>query len=182
MVGPQDGVDYLVRVADHVVNAYGRQDVHFVVIGDGSALESVKALARRQGVAGHFTFTGMLADDALLKYLSTADVCVSPEPANGFNEYHTMNKILEYMSVGKPIVAFELPETRRLAGEAALYAPPNDEARFAHCLVTLLDDEPARREMGRLGRQRIERELAWEHRQGDLLRAYEYVLGRKNKV
>jgi glycosyltransferase involved in cell wall biosynthesis len=103
-------------------------------------------------------------------------VCVNPDRANDMNDKSTMNKILEYMALGKPIVQFDLTEGRFSAGEASLYARPNDVADLALKLCELLDDPRRRARMGAIGRSRIEAGLAWHHQIPQLLAAYETVM------
>lgn len=168
----QDGLDYLLRALRHLVDDLGRDDFHCVVVGRGSALPRLRQLAADLGLDRHVWFTGRVSDADLMRYLSTADICVVPDPSNPFNDRSTMIKVMEYMALGKPIVAFDLPEHRFSAQEAALYARPNDELDFARQIARLMDD-PARREaMGATGRHRVETELAWRHSIPKLLDAY----------
>ena len=117
-------------------------------------------------------FTGRVTDAELVRYLSTADVCLSPDPGNGFNEHHTMNKTMEYMAFELPVVAFDLRETRVSAGEAAVYVTPNDVHAYAEAIVELVDDEQTRSLMGKLGRARVEQELAWSYQERAYLDVY----------
>ena len=172
VIGPQEGIDLLLLVVRHVVQQLGRRDVQFAIVGGGTALAPMERLARKLGVAGHVTFTGRVPDDELLAVLNTADVCVNPDPANDMNDKSTMNKILEYMALGKPIVQFDLREGRRSAREASLYARHNDVADFAALLVGLLDDAGRRSRMGAYGRRRVLEEHAWHHQAPQLLAAY----------
>lgn len=172
VMGKQEGIDYLLRAARHIVHELGRDDVHFGLVGGGTSLEEMKQLARELGVAGHVTFTGRVPDDALLDMLNTADVCVNPDVANDMNDKSTMNKIMEYMALGKPIVQFDLTEGRYSAQGASLYAAKNDAADMARKIVELLDDPARRAEMGRLGRHRVENELEWRYEVPKLLGAY----------
>ncbi len=175
VIGPQDGLDYLLRALERLVNELGRKDFFCVIIGKGSALADLKAQAGQLGLDEYVRFTGFIPFADVLRYLSAADVCVDPDPANGFNEYCTMIKIMEYMTLGKPVVAFDLPEHRVTAGEAAVYARPNDELDFAQKIVELMDDPERRARMGQAGRARIENELAWSHQAQHLLDAYKVM-------
>ena len=172
VMAPQDGVDYALHAAAHLVHERRREDVHFAFLGTGESFEELRSLASDLNLDGHAEFTGRVSDDLLRQYLSTADVCLSPDPVNGLNEFHTMNKTLEYMAMGRPVVAFDLRETRYSAGSACLYAEPNDPISFAGCIGQLLDDPELRFELGRRGSQRIEDGLSWEHTKGSLLKAY----------
>jgi glycosyltransferase involved in cell wall biosynthesis len=106
------------------------------------------------------------------RVLSTTDVAISPDPANDFNEYCTMNKTLEYMAVGVPVVSFDLEETRVSAADAALYATPNRPEGLAALVMELLDDPERRARMGEIGRQRVAGPLSWANSARNLLAAY----------
>jgi glycosyltransferase involved in cell wall biosynthesis len=173
VMGRQEGVDYLLRAAWHMVYGLGRTDTHFGLVGGGTALEELKALARELRVADYVTFTGRVPDAELLAMLNSADVCVNPDVACEMNDKSTMNKIMEYMALGKPVVQFDLTEGRRTAGEASLYARPNDAVDLAAKLAELLEDPARRARMGALGRARVENELEWRHQAPRLLAAYD---------
>ncbi len=173
VMGRQEGIDHLLRAARHIVLELGRRDVHFGLVGGGTSLEEMKTLARELGIADHVTFTGRVPDAELLAMLNTADVCVNPDIANEMNDKSTMNKIMEYMALGKPIVQFDLTEGRRSAQRASLYAKKNDALDLAAKIIALLDDPAARGQMGEFGRRRVESELEWRHEAPKLLAAYE---------
>ncbi|MGH8686973.1 MAG: glycosyltransferase family 4 protein, partial [Burkholderiales bacterium] len=172
VMGRQEGIDYLLRAARHIVHELGRDDVHFGLVGGGTSLEEMKALAAELGVVDHVSFTGRVPDAEMLAMLNTADVCVNPDVASEMNDKSTMNKVMEYMALGKPLVQFDLTEGRRSAREASLYAKPNDARDLAHKLLELLDDPARRARMGEFGRRRVERELEWRHEAPRLLAAY----------
>ncbi|HZF40405.1 MAG TPA: glycosyltransferase family 4 protein [Blastocatellia bacterium] len=173
VMGKQEGIDYLLRAIRHIVLELGRTDVHFGLVGAGTSLEEMKALARELGVADHVTFTGRVPDGEMLAMLNTADVCVNPDIANELNDKSTMNKIMEYMALGKPIVQFDLAEGRYSAQQASLFAIKNDAPDLARKIVELLDDPVRRARMGQYGRRRVESELEWRHEVPKLLAAYE---------
>jgi glycosyltransferase involved in cell wall biosynthesis len=172
VMGRQEGIDYLLRAARHIVHGLGRRDVHFGLVGGGTSLEEMKALARDLDVADYVTFTGRVPDAELLAVLNTADVCVNPDIANEMNDKSTMNKIMEYMALGKPIVQFDLTEGRYSAQEASVYAAKNDAIDFGNKIVELLGDPARRARMGEYGRRRIEERLEWRHEAPRLLAAY----------
>jgi glycosyltransferase involved in cell wall biosynthesis len=176
-IGPQDGVDYWLRAIREMVFTLGRRDFLAVIIGDGDAFASVKALARELEIEAYVCFTGRLSERESRKYLSAVSVCVQPDPLSPLNDKSTMNKLMEYMALGKPTVAFDLVETRFSAQEAAVYVRPNDVLEFAQRVVRLLDSPQERRRMGEAGRNRVARELAWEYSEPMLLRAYSQGLG-----
>jgi len=175
VLNPQDGVDLFVQAAAHTVHQLQRQDILFVVMGAGDAEPDLRKLSRDLGVGAHVHFTGWVDMDSITRYLATSDVCVDTMPKTPYGDASTMNKILEYMSAARPIVAFDLVESRVSAQGAAVYARPNDVPDLAEKIVALLADEARRARMGAAGRKRIETELAWEHQQPNLLAAYELV-------
>jgi glycosyltransferase involved in cell wall biosynthesis len=176
VMGPQDGVDIVVRAADIVVSKLGRDDIAFTLIGSGDCFDDLVALRDRLGLAGHVEFTGRAPDEQVMRIMSTADAGLSPDPKNPLNDVSTMNKTMEYMAFGLPVVAFDLRETRVSAGDAAVYVQPNDEQQYAEAIVGLLDDGPRRELMGKYARQRVEQELAWDHQEVTYLGVYERVL------
>jgi glycosyltransferase involved in cell wall biosynthesis len=173
VMGRQEGIDYLLRAAAHLVHDLRRTDVHFGLVGGGTSLEEMRALANQLGVAEYVTFTGRVPDAELLAMLNTADVCVNPDVANEMNDISTMNKIMEYMALGKPIVQFNLAEGRFSAQAASLYARRNDPFDLAAKIGELLDDPGRRKEMGAYGRRRVESELEWRYEVPKLLAVYE---------
>jgi len=173
VMGKQEGIDYLLRAARHIVFDLGRSDVHFGLVGGGTSLEEMKALAQELGIADYVTFTGRVPDGEMLAMLNTADVCVNPDIANELNDKSTMNKVMEYMALGKPIVQFDLAEGRYSAQKASLYARKNDALNLGAKIVELLADPVRRSEMGEFGRRRVENELEWRHEATKLLAAYD---------
>ncbi len=175
VMGPQDGVDYLLRSVEFITRTNGRDDILFVLVGAGDSFNDLRKMSVDLGVQNNVLFTGRIPDEELIRYLSTADVCVGPDPKNELNDKSTMNKIMEYMAMAKPVVSFDLKEARFSAQDAALYAKPNDTEDFANKILELLRDEKKRQQMGEYGRKRIEEELAWSHTKKGLIRAYEKV-------
>jgi len=155
VMGPQDGLDYALRALAALRDDVGRTDWHAVFVGGGDAFDEIIALSHELELDENVTFTGRIPDAELLRCLSTADVCLAPDPLNPLNDVSTMNKIMEYMAMGRPIVSFDLREARVSADEAAVYAPPNDEPAFAKLISELLDDPEERARMGRVGAERV---------------------------
>lgn len=182
VMGPQDGVDIVVRAADIVVRKLGREDIAFTLIGSGDCFNDLVALRDELGLAGHVEFTGRAPDELVARILSTADVGLSPDPKNPLNDVSTMNKTMEYMAFELPVVAFDLRETRVSAREAAVYVQPNDEYAYAEAIVALMDDEPRRARLGKLGRARVEQELAWDHQERAYLDVYRRLVSRGRAV
>jgi glycosyltransferase involved in cell wall biosynthesis len=179
VMGKQEGIDLLLLAAKHIVHDMGRRDVHFGLVGGGTSLEEMQQLAITLGVADYVTFTGRVPDIELLEMLNTADVCVNPDVANEMNDKSTMNKIMEYMALGKPIVQFDLTEGRYSAGEASLYAEKNNAEDMARKIVELLDDPERREQMGAFGLSRVQNELAWHYEVPKLIRAYDEVMAER---
>lgn len=177
VMGKQEGIDLLLQSVQHIVQTLGRTDIQFGLVGGGTELAAMRELAKTLGVADYVTFTGRAPDAELLEMLNTADICVNPDRANDMNDRSTMNKVMEYMALGKPVVQFDLTEGRVSAGDASWYARSNDVADLAQKMVALLDDEHQRIHMGAVGRERIERVLAWQHEAPRLLAAYEHLIG-----
>jgi glycosyltransferase involved in cell wall biosynthesis len=173
VMGRQEGIDGLLQAVNHIVYELKRTDVQFGLVGGGTELAAMRALAKQLGVDDYITFTGRVPDDQLLAMLNTADVCVNPDVANEMNDKSTMNKIMEYMALGKPIVQYDLTEGRVSAQDASLYAARNDPKDLARKIVELLDNEPMRLRMGQIGLERVKTTLAWEHEAPRLLAAYD---------
>ncbi|GAA1920160.1 glycosyltransferase family 4 protein [Nocardioides lentus] len=176
VMGPQDGVDYALR-AVAALRARGRDDFHCVFMGAGDALADMRALSSELGLDDVVEFPGRVPDEYVQRCLSTATVCLSPDPKNPLNDVSTMNKVVEYMAMGRPIVSFDLVEARVSAADAAVYVPDDDVEGFAGAVADLLDDPARREEMGRLGRARVEHELSWAESRRRLLGFYERLLG-----
>lgn len=173
VIGKQEGIPYLLQAAKYIREKWKRDDICYGIVGGGTSLEELKALSVQMEIDDIVTFTGRVSDDVMLDYLNTADICVNPDEYNPMNDKSTMNKVLEYMALGKPIVQFDLTEGRYSAKEASLYAKPNDSADMAEKIVQLLDDEAKRKEMSEFGRRRVVEELSWEHTSKVLLKGYE---------
>ena len=176
---PQDGVDYLLRAIDVIVHGRGHIETKFVLIGGGPSLGELREMNQELGLSPYVEFTGRVSDHDLSRYLSTADLCLDPDPYSEWSDRSTMNKIIEYMAFGKPIVAFDLKEHRVSAGDAAIYAPANDTEKFADLIMDLLSNEGLRKKMGAVGEKRVRCELAWEFSIPNLLAAYEQILSTR---
>jgi glycosyltransferase involved in cell wall biosynthesis len=175
VIGEQEGIDLLLESVRHIVSSRRRADIQFVIVGAGPSLESLKSTCTRMRLSDFVTFTGRVDDATLFEVLSTADVCVNPDRPNAMNDMSTMNKIMEYMALGKPIVQFDLTEGRVSAQSASLYARNTDTADFGDKILELIDDPARCREMGLYGRQRVSEELSWEHEEPKLIAAYKAV-------
>jgi glycosyltransferase involved in cell wall biosynthesis len=178
-IGPQDGVDRWLHAIHHMVFTLGRSDFLAVIIGDGDALPELRLLAKSLDIEGFVLFTGRLPESETRSHLSAVALCVQPDPSGPLNDKSTMNKLMEYMALGKATVAFDLTETRVSGRDAVIYVADDDVRVFAQEVSKLLDD-PARREaMGAIGRERVATSLAWEYSARELVRAYTEGLGMR---
>ncbi|MFN8673753.1 MAG: glycosyltransferase family 4 protein [Candidatus Sericytochromatia bacterium] len=172
VIGKQEGLNYLIDACDYMVNTKKRTDVHFMCVGGGTELDNIINYTKEKNVESYFTFTGRVPDQLLLEALSTADVCVNPDEYNEMNDKSTMNKIMEYMAMSKPIVQFDVTEGRFSAQNASLYAKPNDSIDMAEKIIELLDNPEKRLEMGEFGFNRVKNELEWNYEKINLYNAY----------
>lgn len=180
VIGQQEGIKYLLQAAK-IIKEKGKNDVFWGIVGGGPDLEHMKTLCHEMGLDDVVEFTGRVPDQTLLDYLNTADVCVNSDEYNAMNDKSTMNKVLEYMALGKPIVQFDLTEGRFSAQQASLYAKPNSAEDMAAKIVCLLDDPALRKTMGEFGRKRVVNELSWEHTSKVLLAGYDRYFSRRGK-
>jgi len=175
-MGNADGVSYLIDAAAHLVHRCGRKDVQFLLMGSGPEHEKLRVQRDRLGLQEYVDLPGRVTNDFLFSALQTMDIGVACDPINCYNDHCTMNKVLEYMSFGKPQVLFDLKEGRASAGDAAIYVSENSAERLAEAIERLLDDPVAREKMGRLGQERLSQELSWDRSVEQLLKAYNLAL------
>jgi glycosyltransferase involved in cell wall biosynthesis len=178
VMGIQEGLDYLLDAAQLLVQDRGPDDVSFALVGGGPEAARLEVRARAMGLADHVRFLGRLPDAELVQVLSTADVCVNPDEVNPMNDISTMNKVVEYMALRRPIVQFDTREGRVSAGSSSAYAVPNDPASLAKEIGRLLDDPALREEMAALGWERFEQKLDWSRQVPNLLAAYQRALSK----
>lgn len=175
-INPQDGIEFLLRTAEYIKATHMRHDIHFVCIGNGGAYDDLVRLAETLGVHDMIAFTGRLTPNAAMKELARCDVCILPDPKNVFTDSCAMVKCFEYMALGKAIVAFDLNETQRMCGGAALFAKNNNHEELARNIIKLADDPILRRSLGAQGRERIENQLNWSLSENILLREYARII------
>jgi glycosyltransferase involved in cell wall biosynthesis len=171
LMGPLDGVDQ----ALHALAALRRRrsDWHALLLGDGETLADLRRLRADLQLHEHVELPGFVDDTVLRRAICSATVCLAPDPRSALTERSTLVKVAEYMAMGRPVVAYDLRETRVTAGDTAVYAPGDEPEDFAHAIDELLDDPDRREALGREARERIERGFAWEHSERPLLEAYE---------
>jgi glycosyltransferase involved in cell wall biosynthesis len=178
-LNPQDGVDYLLRSLRHLLHGLNRSDFHCVIMGTGDSLQDLRDLAGKLQLNGCVELTGFISDEDLQANLAAADICVDPDPSSPLNDVSTWIKVMEYMASSKPIVSFDLKETRFSAGDAAIYVEPNSEAEFAKAIAQLMDQPELQKKMGIYARRRVEDELQWAKVGKNLLTAYEALFAEK---
>lgn len=171
-MNPQDGVDLLLEAARIIRLERGREDVAFVLVGGGDSFDDIRSLRDEMGLTEAIHMTGRIPWDGVLSTLAATDLCVQPDPPVGLNDHSTMNKLMEYMALGKPAVAFPLTETRVSGGDAAVYARGSTVEDLVEAILSLVDDPERRAEMGRAGRKRVEEKLSWQHQSRALLEVY----------
>jgi glycosyltransferase involved in cell wall biosynthesis len=178
-LNPQDGVDYLLRSLRYLMYNLKRSDFHCVIMGTGDSLEDLRDLADKLQLNGCVELMGYVSDEDLQANLAAADICLDPDPSSPLNDVSTWIKVMEYMAYAKPIIAFDLKETRFSAEDAAIYVAPNKEVEFAEAIAQLMGQPELRRKMGDYGRRRVEHELQWSRVGKNLLTAYEALLADK---
>jgi len=178
-LNPQDGVDYLLRSLHHLAYDLKHSDFHCVIMGTGDSLEDLRDLAENLQLNGFVELTGFVSDEDLQANLAAADICVDPDPSSPLNDVSTWIKVMEYMASAKPIVTFDLKETRFSARDAAIYVEPNKETEFAEAIAQLMQQPELQKRMGAYGRRRVEDELQWAKVGKNLLTAYETLLVKK---
>lgn len=176
VMGEQEGIDLLLQSIRYIVHDLDRHDIHFCLVGGGPALDDLKNMAYGLKVNDYVTFTGRAPDNDLFEVLSTSDICVNPDRVNRMNDLSTMNKIMEYMAMGKAMVQFEVKEGRVSAGEASLYAAANDPVDLAEKMLALLADPEKCEEMAAYGKKRVHDELSWDYQIPNLIAAYQRLM------
>jgi glycosyltransferase involved in cell wall biosynthesis len=178
----QDGVDHLVRAVKILRDALKRSDVHCIFMGGGPHQKAIADYAVEIGVQELCTFTGRVSDEDLCRVLSSADIGIDPDPKNAWSDQSTMNKVIEYMFFGLPVLSYDLHETRVSAGEAGMFVTANDEHALAKGIVELLEDPARRKRLGATGYARVREVLAWNYSVAPLLTAYRAALGDRSEA
>ncbi len=177
-MGYQDGVHVLLDAAKYVRQDRERSEVLFVVMGTGDSFEALQEQHERLNLGEGVRFTGFIPDDEMLDYLATADVGAAPDLESPLNDISTMIKTMDYMSMGIPVVSFDLTESRVSAGDAAIYAKQHTAEAFGDAIIELIDDPDRRAAMADIGQARIDGPLSWDHSTENLLAAYRCALGK----
>jgi glycosyltransferase involved in cell wall biosynthesis len=173
VIGEQEGIDLLLESAKHIISI--RQDIQFAIVGDGTCFLKMKKLSTEMGINEYIDFYGRVPDDLLIAILNTADICVNPDKPTEMNNLSTMNKIMEYMALRKPVVQYDLKEGRFSAQEASLYAECGDTIDFSNKIIQLIDDPELRTKMGAFAYNRILNELSWDYEKEKLIKFYNLI-------
>lgn len=174
VIGEQEGLDLLLESVKHVVAK--RKDIQFAIVGGGTELQTIKELTHKMELQDYVDYYGRVDDETMINILNTAEVCVNPDKPTQMNNLSTMNKIMEYMALKKPIVQYDLKEGRVSAQKASLYAENTSPESFAEKILWLFDNPDARNEMGEFGYSRVINELSWEFESKKLIKFYSKVL------
>jgi glycosyltransferase involved in cell wall biosynthesis len=173
VIGEQEGIDLLLESAKHIISI--RQDIQFAIVGDGPCFLEMKKLSTEMGINEYIDFYGRVPDDLLIAILNTADICVNPDKPTEMNNLSTMNKIMEYMALRKPVVQYDLKEGRFSAQEASLYAECGDTIDFSNKIIQLIDDPELRTKMGAFAYNRVLNELSWDYEKEKLIKFYNLI-------
>jgi len=179
VIGEQEGIDLLLESVKYIVSE--RNDIQFAIVGGGSDLEKIKQLTAVQGLNEYVDFYGRVPDDLMIAVLNSSDICVNPDKPTDMNNLSTMNKIMEYMALKKPVVQYDLKEGRFSAQGASLYAINGDTRDFANKIIQLMDDQELRIKMGNLGYNRVLNELSWEYEKDKLIKFYSRILFKERE-
>jgi glycosyltransferase involved in cell wall biosynthesis len=182
VIGPQDGVDKLLSSIRIIVNDFGRKDIGFVLMGDGDDFDRLRKMAKKFGIESNVIFTGWADAKIISTYLYSSQVGLMPEPRNDYTNNSLHKKVLEYMYAGLPLVAYELKEAKKSAGDAAIFVKNNDELKFAKAVLRLIDDPGLRMVMGKRGKERVEINFREETSRAELLAAYEHIFNDPKRV
>ena len=174
VIGGQEGIDLLIESVKHIVSI--RKDIQFAIVGGGSDLEHMIQLSVKSGLNDFVDFYGRVPDDLMIAVLNSADVCVNPDSPTEMNNLSTMNKIMEYMALRKPVVQYDLKEGRFSAQGASLYARCGDTIDFANKIIQLIDDPESRTRMGDFAYNRVLNELSWDYEKEKLIKFYDRIL------
>lgn len=170
-ISTQDGVEGLAPVLAKLSAPDSGIDPHLTVVGDGDGRATLEDELVCHGVADRVTITGWVASERVPELIQEADVCVDPAPATDVNDCSTMTKIAEYLALGKPVVAYDLLETRRTVDGAAVLVAPGDVNAFAERVAELARDPQLRSRLAVAARRRAT-EISWEHSERAMLGAY----------
>jgi glycosyltransferase involved in cell wall biosynthesis len=173
-INPQDGVDKLLKALYYLVNDLKETNFICQILGGGDSLPLMIQMAKDLKLDNFIEFKGWVTEKKeIKKYLHSSDICIEPAPDNELNRHSTFIKVMEYMAAGKPIVAYDLKETKISTNNSALLVRPGKVKEFAKAIKKLIDEPQLRLELGNTGKNRIQNQLNWENTSLNLKRAYD---------
>jgi glycosyltransferase involved in cell wall biosynthesis len=176
-INPQDGIEILLQALHFLVYNLNEKDFICYIVGEGDSLSAAVKTAKQLNMLEYVYFKGLISDrKKIMHFYHLADICLEPAPDNELNRHSTFIKVMEYMAAGKPVIAFDLPESRRSADGAALFVPPGDIEGFSFAIMRLLRDAELRTELGTLGKSKVNEDLNWDHAACTLLEVYSSLL------
>jgi glycosyltransferase involved in cell wall biosynthesis len=178
VLGPQDNVECAVLAAEELITLRGRGDWRLTIAGDGETLGELTKLVAERGLGDVVEFAGWLDSAQVDELLRGATVAIQPDAPTTMNDLSTMAKTVEYLGRGVPVVAADLTETRRTAGDAAVYVPGGTPAAFAAAIHVLLDDPTKRASMREVALSRFDDQLSWESQASRYLATWHRLLKR----
>jgi glycosyltransferase involved in cell wall biosynthesis len=176
VIDPQDGPELLVEAAPAILAHHPK--TRFWMVGDGTAVPDLKARAEAAGLAGGFYFSGWVRQADVARYISASDLGLVILPDVLSARGRVTLKEFEYWACGVPAVLPRLPALQEVVGDeaASLFYTPSDAADLAAKVNELLADDDRRREMGRVGQQRVAEKFEWRALTGEIARlCEEYV-------
>jgi glycosyltransferase involved in cell wall biosynthesis len=182
VIGDQDGVDQMVLAVEHLISRHGFTDFHAVIVGDGPALASARAVASSHDLNDYITFTGYLSGEALLSQVSAFDIGIIPDPVNPYNDKISMNKVFEYSALGIPSVAYPLTETQSLLGPAGVFAKGSAPADLAEACMELISDDDRRSRCATEAARLASRSFSWDREAEKLIAAYQNLVPEPSHV
>jgi glycosyltransferase involved in cell wall biosynthesis len=172
-MNPQDGVDRFLEMARVIRKVHHRTDIGFVMVGKGDSFADLVRLREEYGLTDAVTMTGRIPWSDVLSSLRATDICVQPDPPGLLNDHSTMNKLMDYMSLGRAVVTYDLAETRVSGGDAVHYVQGSSVEDLAAAVMALADNPERMRELQNAGQKRVREILSWDHQSPRLIEVYE---------
>lgn len=162
------GIPHLLQAARELVSA--GKNAHFLIMGYPDVVR-YQALANHMGIGGWVTFTGKVEYRYAPLYLSLGDVGVAPK----MSSTEGSGKLLNYMALAQPVVAYDTAVHREYLAEYGVYAPAGDVTAFAKAVDDLLCHPARMVELGRSLRQRAETTYSWQVASQKIITLYQYL-------
>ena len=173
LLAEYQGIFLLLQAARFLVAEHARADLHFLIMGY-PAEEHYRHQAAQMGLADHTTFTGRVPYPHAPRYLALGDVAVSPK----ISDTEGSGKLLNYMAMGLPIVAFDTPVSREFLGELGVYAETGSAEALAAAIAWVVDHPAEAQAQAQALRARAQRDYSWDDAGQRIVRVYDQVCGR----